>query len=267
MEKKVKNWKTKWTQREIDFLRDCYGRLSYKMIGARLGRTKRAVMNKARYLKLGRVVDQSELVPFGEFYGAISGGRKISFARFIKIRPDFPYKTIELVKREQVMINLDDFWKWLKDNGPKLNLSEMEPFALGPEPSWVAKKRAEDYKVKRLKGKMTRWTDTQIATLKSMLDTGRYELEEISKRVSHTPAAVLRRILLLDLPYSPKRVKNHKWNDEQIKRLKELILEKDDLLLVSEELGIPWSTVKSKCVRVFNTGILLEMRKVIKETA
>lgn len=56
----------KWSENDVDFLKNNIGTLTFKGIAKRLGRTESAVIVKAKRLKLGTYTSNSEFCTIGE---------------------------------------------------------------------------------------------------------------------------------------------------------------------------------------------------------
>lgn len=257
-----------WTKEEEEYLQEKYGTVGIKSIAKNLNRTVSAVVQKANRMKLGAFTLQGEYVTYNQLMIAIGTGKGYSYYNesWIKKR-GFPVKYKTVINCRVKVVYIDDFWKWAEENQSFVDFSKIEKNILGKEPKWVDKKRKQDF-LRSKRRKLTPWTKTDDAKLRKMLSEYKYTYQEIAAELKRTEGAVVRRMSTLGIKERPLRRSPHeKWTDENLARLKEMIIagcyNYQDMSL---EIGKSSKAIQGKVYVLYKTENLDKVRKILKES-
>ncbi len=207
---------TNWTKEEDKYLIDNWGFKSRKVIAKNLQRTELGVYKRA--LKLNMLASQladeltvSQLAEILNIYPTTIMQTWIP-------NHNFPYYMGYMFgKRKVRFVKMDLFWDWVKSHMFLIDLSNLEPNTLGPEPSWVKHlRRAQHYNRLRLSKNNCEWTTDDDKLLKDMLSKYAYTYQEISEKLSRSNNSIKRRIKDLGLLARPLSMTNKLWTDENI---------------------------------------------------
>lgn len=216
----------RWTEQELEFLQEKWGRTSIKALARSLGRSENAVVVKARRMKLGAFLEAGDYITLNQLYialGVSNSGVTYRRTSWIQKRGlPVKHKTVKNCKFQ--IVKLADFWKWAEQNQDILDFSRFEPLSLGKEPDWVERKRRFD-DLKSCRVKQTPWTTYEDKQLQEKLKLYRYTTSEIARDLHRSEGAVIRRISELGLLYRPLRNSNcgTPWTDDELKVLHEKI--------------------------------------------
>lgn len=249
-----------WTEKEVDYLEDNWGKTSIPAIAKKLNRGIGSVKNKASKIGLKRFYHQGEYVTLHQLIIAIGQKQNYSYLNERLERDGFPIKYKTMVKEKVKVIYINDFWKWTKENQNKLDFSNFEENMLGPEEVWVKNKRKYD-KQKKKKYKTTPWTEKEDKRLEELLNKYKYSYKELSEMLKRTEGAIQRRICDLGLMARPIKANNHiKWTNEEYFKLGEMIKDRYTYEIMSEELG---KSVKAIRGRVYDMYLTESLDKVV----
>lgn len=259
----------RWTEQELDFLRERWGSTPVKSLARSLGRTETAIVIKAQRLKLGAFLTAGDYVTAEQVYAAlgISNGsstyRKISWVK----NRGFPvkYKTVNRCKFQ--VVRLTDFWKWAEQNQDVLDFSRFEPLSLGKEPDWAEQKRHYDV-MKSTRVKQAPWTAYEDKLLQEKLKLYRYTTSEIARDLHRSEGAVIHRISELGLMHRPLRNPAHgtPWTDEELDVLHEKIGAGANYITLA--VCLPRHSekaIRGRVYRLYGTENLDKVRKKMKE--
>lgn len=145
-----------WTPEEDEKLSERWGEYTLESLARQFGRTTYAVKKRAQRLKLGRRVNSVDGVALRTICELLYGnGSAREYKKLKKHR--LPYFTVETEKKTFYLVNIDKFWKWARKHTDVVDITRIEPLALGKEPAWVRdlrrKKSYENY--------MERWGQVQ----------------------------------------------------------------------------------------------------------
>lgn len=256
----------KWTKEEDFFLKDTWGNYSYSVLSNRLKRSKSAIVARANKLGLGPLLMGGEYITFNQIrtvLGLCGGG--YTFKDYVN-KYNFPIKTKVVNKKRFRIVYLDDFWKWAENNKTIVDFSRLEENALGKEPEWVKGKRKEDFKRFNLVPKKKDWSEAEDQKLIHLLKKYKYTYTDLTNILGRTSGSIQNRILYLGLMERPIEMKKAKWTDEEIERLKELIINGDDYVRITQKF--PYrseQSIRSTCYRLYKTKELNVVRKLIME--
>ncbi|MCK4295707.1 MAG: hypothetical protein KAX28_03515, partial [Candidatus Marinimicrobia bacterium] len=125
----------KWSKSELNYLDEYWGRNSLAYLSARLKRTKKAVVLKAKRLNLGASTKADEYMTANQV-SVLLNIESHTILRWIKKYNLKAVKKIMLYKREFVLIKHCDLCNWLKNNQERFDSRKIEFFSLGYEPLW-----------------------------------------------------------------------------------------------------------------------------------
>lgn len=256
----------RWTQEEINYLSESWGMFSVTQIAKNLGRTEKAVIEKAYKLKLGGWYSSGDFVTVNQVVNAVLGHDLCSTTRraWIENR-GLPFKYRTKCADKIRVIKIDDFWKWAYENQQFLDFSNFEENALGKEPEWVKVKRQTDCK-RTLRIKQTWWTAYEDEQLRSLLREYKYTISQIAVKLQRTEGGVRDRIYKLGLMERPIREDDTIWTDEEISSIERMILQ--GLRYEDMHEAMPDKSTTSMhgmLYRKYNTSVLCKIRRIIKE--
>lgn len=246
-----------WTESDVDYLEENWGKLSVGTIAKKLGRTVDSIQIKAHKIGLGSWIDCSEYMSFNQLmktlgYSTFGGFKEPLLAR------KFPIRLRCINTSVFAFVDIDEFWKWAEKNQGFFDFSRLEVGALGKEPDWVKAKRRSDTKAR---GKRkTPWTKCDDELLRSLLKAYRYPIDEIASRLGRSEAAVKSRILSLGLKERPIKREIHQWTEEELQTALRMWGEHAGYAEISRVLGVSESAIRSKIERHFNKDYLCAAR-------
>ena len=231
--------KTRWTRDEDEYLADHWGSSPTPSIARKLGRSKTAVNVRAWRLGLGRKMEAGKTVPINFIAAEIFGKRNTGYTVDRWIRNGIPYKKARISERAFRVVTMDEFWNWLEQHKNMIDLSKLEPLALGPEPDWVREKRRYDIRDKQAvrKNHNDPWTDQDNQRLKRMIEKNCFSYRDIARELWRTESAVRRQAGTLHLG-TAIRTKPRRWTKE----------ETDDLIRMVDQ-GLSWAYIAEKLDR------------------
>lgn len=180
----------KWTKDEEIFLCENVGNLTFKKIGIELGRSESSVANKAEMLGV-KILDNQGFLD-GETFCRAIGISRSTFEYWRKAHK-FPAKKRKDFK--YLVIDLDKYWSWARQNKKIVNWTKFETGALGAEPKWVSEVRKNN----RYNRNKKVWELDEDEILKRMIAKGA-TYPELSKVLRRSQASIKRRIYDLYLP-------------------------------------------------------------------
>ena len=122
----------KWSESEIEFLKENYGIKSIKSISKILDRTEVAVRVKVGRLHL--VKNDGDFITLHQLVVALGLGNSYS-----NVKRKFLKNGLKTNRSNSLTI--DYFWEWAEKHKHILDFSKFEKNLLGKEPSWVDEKR------------------------------------------------------------------------------------------------------------------------------
>lgn len=237
----------KWTEKEVDYLKEKWGVVSIDIIAKKLNRTIVSVRKKATSLGLGRWIDNIQYIKFKELILTLgySNSGYCNLKKKLKTL-NFPIliKTVSKMKIE--VVDIEEFWKWTEKNKSILNFALLEPGTLGKEPDWVKEKRKADQmnpaKVKVKK----RWTKEEDNLLIAKVKSNKYTYKMLSEEFSRTETAIKRRLSNLNTLCRPIPEIWKPWSEEE--EIKALTLKEKgyDCFSIGKILGRNQMSVDNK---------------------
>lgn len=253
----------RWSEEEIQYLRDNWGYKSIGTMGRSLKRSKNAIVIKASKLKLGAFLESGEYVLWNQLLstlGVTGGGYKtISWVQ----NRAFPIKTKKVDKKSYKIVYLEDFWKWAEKNKDLLDFSKFQEYSLGKEPAWAKEKRKRDFE-KNTKYIKTPWTTTEDSKLKYLLEQHKYTYMDLSKMLRRTNGAIQKRICDLGIKARPLKADNQiKWTAAEFALLEELIKTGYGYELISEKIGRSAKAIRGRVYCLYSTENLDKVREAM----
>jgi uncharacterized protein YycO len=223
-----------WSKEEDEALLEMWGKFSYKAIMKRTGRTLNGVKIRAQRLGLRDPRQYTNHISVNDFAKLIGRGYTIVKNWHNTRGLPLVYKNVT-INQKGAYICLEDFWAWFKQNKGALDLSTIEPNALGPEPEWVKDKRKADF-YNRNKPNYILWTPEEDKKLLRLIQEGK-SYNEMSKIFNRTQGAIKRRILDFNYPH-PARIDNHnEYSEEEIERILKMNQEGYSFEHIAQTLG------------------------------
>ena len=263
----------RWSEEEIQYLKNNWGVLSIPALAKNLNRPVGGIKVKAYRIGLeqhlysgGKVTLNLVIKNLG--YNSYTWMTK----QFLKY--GCPIQNKKVNNRSFKVIDIDEFWKWAKDNQDILNFRYFEENSLGLEPEWVKNKRKQDKLNLKKLNKNKLWTSEEEALLIAKLKSYRYTCTELAKEFNRTEASILRKISKMKIQYRPvpkneKKINEIIWTNNEnekfirlyknghsigeisniLRKSEALIEERVNLLnsqLKGDSRNRPWSIVEEK---------------------
>jgi DNA-binding CsgD family transcriptional regulator len=232
----------KWSQADLDYLNDNWGKFSLKTLAKKMQRSEVALKLKACRLGLGAIKDGDGEPTFYQL--GCSLGLKIGWShhsqKLLKLGIPVYYKLI--ATKRVAKIKLDAFWEWAERNKDAIDWSRSEENILGLEPAWVKQRRKIDFYNKPNYNR--EWTETEDDILRYCIDRG-YTYQEICEKLNRTSDAIRRRCYEMFLP-SPKRVAVKRWTKSELEKLLQMKSEGYHVEAIALELGRSGQSVRGK---------------------
>ena len=202
----------RWDFNEIKFLKENWGSIPLSNIAKKLKRTLSAV--KGKYQKIG-LRDQRlcmEEISLNQLCKIIGDSR----IHYKAQRGLIPFSCRKIVNEKIRVIDMDKFWKWLKENKQALSLHNTDKYSFGYEPDWVEEKRQADKRAFEYERRRP-WNAAEDEKLKQLLKSYKYGYREISVKLKRTEGAIKRRMTDLKIKERPLRRDYHNpWSKKEI---------------------------------------------------
>ena len=188
---------------------------------------------------LGAHLQSDSRVTLNELLATIYGYEVGGYTKNKLIQEGMPVKKHKVKNNSFMVIDLEEFWKWVEEDKDRMDFSNFEPYSLGAEPEWVSAKRKIDYdKRQRIGHHNQQWTKLEDQKLKRMIESQRYSYSDIAKELKHSEGAVKRRMHDLGIKLKPPRSPTKMWTKEEEMRLLDM-----------KEAGYDWSQIGEKLDR------------------
>lgn len=208
-----------WTQDEIYYLQDNWGKVSIKTIAKNLGRSINAIKLKAQRIGLGDPTTHYDGITVSQLMQALNKSYNAVYSWIHKY--GMPVKNkIFAAKMPVKVISYDDFWEWAEQHKELLNFSKMEPGTLGPEPEWMIEKRRADMLRSQKTKRAVPWTPAEDQQLKQMVRLAGMTYPKLAAHFNRSEGAIKRRLYDLGIKFRPERLENHiKYTPEEVRKL------------------------------------------------
>jgi hypothetical protein len=249
-----------WSSEEVAYLEEKWGVLNRQTIAEKLNRPESGVQQKAQRLGLGDALTHIDGITVSQLSQVIHTHYGL-LKNWIK-KYDFPAKRKRLTAHKNVLyVRYDDFWKWAEQNKQMIDFSRFDRLALSPEPEWVEKKRAADFKKKQYlpKPHNAAWSDNDIAKLKWLVQKPTMTYPELSKELRRTHGAIKRKLNELDIRFRPAYLTNHNpYSEKEEALLESMMLEGHSFIDIAFTLNRSEAGVRGKAERMgytFKNGV------------
>ncbi|NFI05177.1 hypothetical protein FC959_12290 [Clostridium botulinum] len=230
----------RWTEEDLEFLMNNFGRISLQSISENLNRSKIAIQGKAHRLGL-ILLETNEQLTAAQLAEAIGADRK-TVAAWIKNKGLKACKRVIGDKASYWRINIEDFWKFALLNKEIIDFRKFKENSLGKEPSWVKETRMKDYK-NIPKNNSKKWTKYQEALLIKYWND-RKTNEEIANLLGRSRTSVRMHAINV-LKLKPKQVRLQ-WKPIEIEMLLDMLSKGYTHNKIAEELGRGVSSIRWK---------------------
>lgn len=178
----------RWTESEIDYLKENVGYRRIADIAETLNRTETAVMLKFKRLGIGKTKNVAGRVTCGELASLFSVDRKT--VNLWVVNHGLPAnRKVTSLKMRYNLISPEEFWEWAYDHRGRINFQKLEKNALPPEPDWVSAERINpSYQHRQYRD----WTTKEDTLLASYIDDG-LSYKEIAVLMKRTAYSVEKR--------------------------------------------------------------------------
>ncbi|WP_332237904.1 hypothetical protein [Sporolactobacillus sp. KGMB 08714] len=252
--------KRTWTAEDIHFLRDAWGTLSLHSIANRLNRSVSAVRNRANREGLRDPRFIADVLTINQLSRALC----VSYSVVMKWinRFSLPIETRVFVAHEVKTVDMSKFWKWAEFHKSLIDFSKVEPYLLGPEPTWVKTRRqADSIRDWRIKRSLTdAWTREEDRKLQNLLILQRFTYPEIAFRLRRSEEAIKRRIYFLGIKARPVRANNRFYSAEELSTMTSMAENGQCLEEIASRIGKSARGVRDKMERMgykFKRGVPL----------
>ncbi|MBM7570394.1 DNA-binding protein [Aquibacillus albus] len=178
--------KRKWTDEEIQYLKDHLGRLKIATIAENLSRTETAVILKLKRLGISNTKSSVGRLTMHQL------------AVLLKVDPTvvklwiqnhgLPYKRrVTRSTRKFYFIDQEEFWEWAYHNKHRIDFSKVEYQSIVPEPSWVELERKNERSIN-----YKSWTTGEIRRMLHLHTSGS-NFEYISSELNRSLVSVKRK--------------------------------------------------------------------------
>lgn len=198
----------RWTDEELEYLRESWGNIPIKTLAINLQRTVTAIRVMGISLGLGSMMDNIEYVRLSEFV-KYSGIKADYLKNTLVKKHNFPLKFRVICSHKRYVVDLDEAEKWMEKNQSLYDGSKVRDELFAIMPDWLIEKRKIDSQTKRnISGRATtkkNWTDDEKAKLKEMLLQGKSN-QEIADYFEITTGQLGRRIIQFNYGYLSRNI-------------------------------------------------------------
>ena len=218
---------TFWTEEEYNQLREYWGTFSTPTIAKKMGRTVCTIKSKAAQLGLGRQTDNSDLVSLNSILIEIGFKKTRSWHTKKLIKAGLPIHTQRVDKQSIRMVDIDEFWDFLKNHPGIIDFSKLEEYTFGCEPEWVKNRRSNDYQRKKLMhSRYEQWTEQEEKELVLLVKSQNYTYFDISKKLRRSEHSILRRLTKLGVTERPLKMSTHNhWTPQETAQFEKMLKE------------------------------------------
>jgi excisionase family DNA binding protein len=178
----------KWSEKEIEYLDENWGKSTLASLSTHLKRTKKAVVLKSKRLKLGASTRADEYLTANQV-AVLLNINNHTVLRWIKYHHLKADKKVLLYKRRFFLIKHSDLLKWLENNQDKFDSRRIDYLNLGYEPEWLQRKKERDKKLPINRFKI--WTKFEVQRIKKLSRNMTYK--EIAKIMGRSHDSIERK--------------------------------------------------------------------------
>ena len=204
-----------WTEDQIRYLEENWGRASMETMVKRLGRTPIAIQRQAYdKLHLGSCVNGSDYITVAEFC-RLSGISRNRIFGSIFTSLKFPILRKKILNRRIYYVDLEKAERWMEEHQDLYNGVPVSESLFADDPTWLrAKKQRDRQQVSCVE--MKKWTAEELSRLKMLLRRG-MPFPDLAKEFKVTENQVRRAVYNNGLSYQCRRY----WSSEDFRFLKE----------------------------------------------
>jgi predicted DNA-binding transcriptional regulator AlpA len=228
---KPQNSGKSWTSKEEDYLKDKYGNENLEYIARKLKRSVKGVKEKIKYLELGKAADATEYITAAELSKCL-GRSKSTVQRWIKNKGLKAEVKNITINKNIYRIDIDDFWKWCKDNLKLMEWDLYQRNGLTNEPIWLDAEIKKYYKNK-VRNSRQDWSKTQKELLRHYYNQG-LKVKEIANLLGRTEKSIYS---MVNEVQAKKKKINIPWKPIEIETLLNMREKKISYESIAEELG------------------------------
>lgn len=255
----------KWSEEDIRYLDENWGRRPVESICQKLGRSENAINIKVNKMGLGAFLNRDEYITYSQllmYLGTTVSNYKST--SWIKNR-DFPVKYKKVNKKKFRIVYLDDFWKWASEYRHFIDWTKVKKECLGKEPDWLIELR-RNQKETQYKLITTSWTKTEDSRLKRLIESHQYNYLDLTKILKRSAGAIERRLYKLNIKARPVKPNNHiKYSESEKRLIREMVLDNKTYLQISELVNKSDKAIRGYLYRTYGTENLDKVRKNIIE--
>lgn len=217
----------RWTNEDIDYLKESWGKFSVDNIAKKIQKTRASVCAKAYRLGLGRQVDYQGYITLVHLSEMLNID-KVTFYRYAK-KYNLKYIDKKLPKSTIRITTTDDFFDWAKDHLDIIDVCNIPINYFGVEPDWLRHLRQYniDYPNHSIKKRQKEWTSIDLSKLELYIKSGEYTLSALSKILDRTEPSVYCKVASLGLAHYLKLENRKVWEEEEISVLLSCIKEEE----------------------------------------
>jgi len=178
----------KWSEKEIEYLDENWGKSTLASLSTHLKRTKKAVVLKSKRLKLGASTRADEYLTANQV-AVLLNINNHTVLRWIKYHHLKADKKVLLYKRRFFLIKHSDLLKWLENNQDKFDSRRIDYLNLGYEPEWLQRKKERDKKLPINRFKI--WTKFETQRIMDLARNKTYK--EIAKIMGRSHDSIERK--------------------------------------------------------------------------
>lgn len=252
----------KWTKEEEMYLEEKWGTVSLGTICKKLNRTETAVKNRVFQKQLGPFLLNGSYITIAQLWFAMGHRQKMSSQskRFLIEKRKLPHKKQKIGNSFAYVVEIDEFWKWAKENKKYIDFSRMEENILGEEPDWVKEQRKKDHNSP--KG-CKKWSEQDIEKLKFYMKRN-YSYPEIASLLNRTILATKRKANCLGLKKEKDVYKIGEWTKEEEECLISCIRQGDTYETIIKDLNRSMASIRRRLLKQYGTSVLEQIEKIIE---
>ena len=207
-----------WKQWEDEFLLTNWGCKTLSYISNKLNRSTEACILRAKHLKLGGALKNTEYVLLVDFCKAVGISKEVVIKTWQPLGFKIRYlKTTR--KRQFKAVDLNESLTWMEKHQDLFDGSLVDELFFLPEPDWLKAKRKADKVDKtniKLGKKKQYWSDLDIQRLKCQLGLGMTH-QEIANSLGKSLASVNYKVSQLNLGYKAKKF----WTGQEFRFIRD----------------------------------------------
>lgn len=254
-----------WTDAEYEQLCEEWGRYSIPTIAERHGRSENAIKIKVQRLQLGSFLENSQFVTVNQLVQEFGHSSLRQYFTMQLREAGFPFKRQRVGDNRFLVVDIEEFWKWVKDHRALFDFSKLQKNALGCEPEWVAQQRCFDAQRRReIKPHNAAWTPHEDDYLRMLLSQYKYTYAELKKMLKRSEGAIQKRVLDLGIKERPLKAEvGEGWTDADNATLADMICAGANYFNISEAIGKSEKAIRGHVYAMYMSERLDKVRGLI----